>query len=206
MCNESVLDLYDRRAHEYDRARSRTLQERAWLDQFLEHVRPQGTVLDLGCGTGEPIARYLIDRGFHVIGVDGSPAMIDLCRSRFPNSEWLVADMRALELNRRFEGILAWDSFFHLSHADQRQIFQRLASHAQPNAPLMFTSGPTEGEVTGVFCGEKLYHASLAPAEYQQLLANNGFVLNAHAHQDPQCNGHTVWLATHNQERQSATS
>jgi SAM-dependent methyltransferase len=204
--NKTAVDLYERHAREYDRDRSRSLQEREWLDRFLIHVRPGGTVLDVGCGMGEPIARYLIDRGFRVVGVDGSPAMIDLCRGRFPESEWLVADMRELELHRRFEGILAWDSFFHLGTDNQRGMFQRFASHAQSGAPLMFTSGPAEGEVISICWEDPLYHASLGPAKYQQLLATNGFVVRAYAAEDPQCGGHTVWLAVYAREHRGQTS
>ena len=58
VCKDTVVDLYQRHVREYDRERSRCLHERAWLDRFLIHVRPGGTVLDLGCGMGEPIARY----------------------------------------------------------------------------------------------------------------------------------------------------
>lgn len=206
MCEDTVVDLYERHAPEYDRDRSRSLQEREWLDRFLIHVRPGGTVLDMGCGMGEPIGRHLIDRGFRVVGVDGSPTMIEFCRARFPNSEWLLADMRELELDRRFEGILAWDSFFHLSADDQRAMFQRFASHAQSGAPLMFTSGAAEGEAIGVCCEEPLYHASLGPVEYEQLLATNGFVVRAYAAEDPQCGGHTVWLATYDAEANGLTS
>ena len=196
MPKDAIVEVYERQARAYDRDRGRTLQERAWLERFLGHVRPGGTVLDLGCGMGEPIARHLLASGVEVVGVDTSPTMIALCRARFPNSEWLVADMRQLALGRRFAGILAWDSFFHLSMGDQRAMFPRFASHAQPGAPLLFTSGPAAGETIGTCCGEPLFHASLSPAEYQQLLVTDGFVLRAHVAEDPQCGLHTVWLAT----------
>jgi SAM-dependent methyltransferase len=204
MCEDTVIDLYERHAREYDRDRRQSpLQERTWLDRFLIYVRPGGTVLDLGCGMGEPIARYLIDCGFRVVGVDGSPTMIELSRARFPASEWLVADMRELELDRRFEGILAWDSFFHLSMEDQRGMFRRFASHAQSGAPLMFTSGPAEGVAIGICCEEPLYHASLRPVEYGQLLAANGFVVREYIAEDPHCGEHTVWLAIYDTEAPS---
>ena len=61
---EGVIDLYSRRAAEWDADRSRALIEKPWLDRFLAHVPPGGSVLDLGCGSGEPIARYLIEQGF----------------------------------------------------------------------------------------------------------------------------------------------
>jgi hypothetical protein len=58
MCKDRIIELYERRARAYDRDRSRSLQERAWLDRFLAHVRPGGTILDLGCGMGEAIGSY----------------------------------------------------------------------------------------------------------------------------------------------------
>lgn len=197
MCRESIIDLYERRAREYDRDRTRSLQERAWLDRFLALVREGGTILDVGCGVGEPIARHLIDRGFAVVGVDASPSMVDICRARLADAEWIVTDMRELNLRRRFDGVLAWDSFFHLGRDDQRAMFPRFASHARHGAPLMFTSGPADGEAVGSYHDEPLYHASLDPKEYSNLLATNGFTVRSHVAEDPECGGHTVWLATH---------
>ena len=191
-----VIDLYDRHAQAFDLARGRSLPERAWLDRFLDYVPAGGTVLDVGCGSGEPLARYLLDRGFGVFGVDGSPSMIDLCRARFSSSEWLVMDMRELGLERRFDGVLAWDSFFHLGIDDQRETLPRLAMHARPGAPLMFTSGTEEGEAIGSCFGESLYHASLDSEEYRRILSANGFVVRHHVTQDSECGNHTVWLAT----------
>ena len=197
MRDDAIISLYERHAHDFDYDRSRSLQEKAWLDRFLVHIPRSGVVLDVGCGMGEPIARYLLQADRRVVGVDSSPSLIDLCRSRFPGSEWLVADMRALELGRRFDGLLAWDSFFHLRTDDQRAMFPRFAAHARPGAPLMFTSGTSNGEVIGSYRGQPLYHASLDPAAYEQLLASNGFSVRAYLADDPECGGHTVWLATY---------
>ena len=121
--------------------------------------------------------------------------MIELCRARLPEHEWRVADMRQLSLGLAFDGVLAWDSFFHLSPNDQRSMFPVFAHHAAPGAALMFTSGPSSGEAIGSFEGEPLYHSSLDAADYRDLLAQNGFALVAHKAEDPDCGGHTVWLA-----------
>jgi SAM-dependent methyltransferase len=163
-------------------------------------VPPGGSVLDLGCGSGEPIARALIPAGCAVTGVDSSPAMIALCQSRFPDARWIIADMRALSLGRRFDGILAWDSFFHLRADDQRQIFAIFRDHAAPGAALLFTSGPRAGIAIGTFEGEPLHHASLDPDDYRALLAAHGFTVIAHVAEDPACGGHTVWLASASSE------
>jgi hypothetical protein len=103
--------------------------------------------------------------------------------------------MRTLSLARRFDGILAWDSFFHLCPDDQRRMFPIFRHHAAARAALMFTSGPAHGEAIGSYKGEPLYHASLDAAEYRALLSANGFEVMAHMVEDPNCGHHTIWLA-----------
>ena len=195
MSSADIVSLYERHAAQYDRDRSRGLPEKAWLDRFLALARPGGTILDIGCGMAEPIARYLLEAGFAVVGIDASPSLIAMCRRRFPQGEWRVGDMRDLALERRFDGLLAWDSFFHLTMENQRAMFPRFAAHALPGAPLLFTSGPSRGEAIGSYCGDPLYHASLDPQEYEALLSANGFSVVAHVAEDAQCGNHTVWLA-----------
>jgi predicted TPR repeat methyltransferase len=152
-------------------------------------------VLDIGCGSGDPIARYLVEQGYRVTGVDSSPEMVDMFRANFPEQASTVSDMRSLQLGRHFDGLLAWDSFFHLDFDDQRAMFRVFGEHAGFGAPLMFTSGPTEGEAIGTLEGEPLYHASLAPSEYVALIKAAGFEVVAHAAEDPTCGGRTIWLA-----------
>lgn len=190
-----IIPLYDRHAAAWDRLRGKDLGERVWLDRFCAALPVGARILDLGCGSGEPIARHLSERGFRVTGVDSSPAMIALCRNRMPTHAWIVADMRSLALAESFDGILAWDSFFHLPRTDQRAMFGIFAAHAAPGATLMFTSGPGDGEAIGTFEGEPLFHASLATDTYRAFLARHGFEVLAHTIEDPHCGGHTVWLA-----------
>lgn len=194
--SDSIIDLYDRNAADWAlRSRSRTFVEQGWIDRFLADLPPGGTILDLGCGSGEPIARYVIDRGFRVTGVDSSPALIEFCRDRFPDQRWIVADMRSLSLGRRFDGILAWNSFFHLAPEAQRRMFPIFADHAAGGAGLMFTSGTAFGEAIGTYQDEPLYHASLDTPEYRKLLNANGFDVVSHVAEDQTCGGLTIWLA-----------
>lgn len=115
-----------------------------------------------------------------------------MCENSFPEVEWHIGDMRNLALPRTFGGILAWDSFFHLTHDDKRSMFPIFRQYAAPHAALMFTSGPRHGEAIGSYGGEPLYHASLDPSEYRQLLTANGFNVVSHLAEDPNCGGHTV--------------
>jgi SAM-dependent methyltransferase len=194
---ERIIEIYERHADAWVDARLREgrFYERGWLDRFCALVSPGGPVLDMGCGAGEPIARYVSEHGHAVTGVDSSPAMIARFRARLPGEQALVADMRALSLGPLFQGILAWDSFFHLCHEDQRRMFPVFRMHAAPGAALMFTSGPAYGEAMGRLEGEPLYHASLDAAEYRTLLDDAGFGIVATLAEDQTCGGRTVWLA-----------
>lgn len=190
-----IVNLYERYAGAFDHERSKNLFERGWLDRFRTAAGAGASILDIGCGTGEPIARYLIEAGHDVTGVDTSETMIALCRARFSTRSWMVADMRRLNLGRRFNGVLAWDSFFHLTQDEQKAMFAIFAAHVANGGALMFTSGPRAGEAIGSFQGELLYHASLDPEDYRRLLATNGFDVIDHVAEDATCGGHTVWLA-----------
>jgi hypothetical protein len=122
-------------------------------------------------------------------------SLLTLCRQRFPDHDWIESDMRRLALDKKFNGIVACDSFFHLTFDDQRAMFDVFRAHAAPRAALMFTSGPEHGEAFGEHAGEALYHASLAPEEYHALLTAAGFDVVEFKPNDADCAGHTVWLA-----------
>ena len=197
---ERIIGLYRRHARAWVAAREdwpgEQPLEAGWLDRFRALLSsPRPAVLDLGCGCGEPIARYLAERGCDLIGVDSAPEMIALCEARLPGQSWRVGDMRTLSLDRRFDRMLAWDSFFHLAHDDHRRMFPVFRAHAAPGAGLMFTSGPEHGVAMGTLGGEPLYHASLDGAEYRALLHESGFSVVAQVPEAPTCGRRTIWLA-----------
>lgn len=203
MSADDIVGLYERHAHHWvtDRSRTGVSFEKPWLDRLIAVLPAGKKILDLGCGSGEPIADYMIAQGYDITGIDSSPTLISFCHSRQPNQRWLVADMRTLALGMRFAGLIAWDSFFHLSPKDQRLMFPVFRAHAAPGAALLFTSGPRHGEAIGDFHGDPLYHGSLAPDEYRSLLAANDFTVVTEKMEDPECDGHSVWLARRSEAR-----
>lgn len=194
--HERITGLYEENAEAWDSLRGPEPRlERSWLERFAARLPAGGTVLDIGCGSGRPVAGWLIGRGFALTGVDSSPSLIALCEARFPAAGWHVADMRALALATRFDGLIAWHSLFHLEPEAQRAMFARFAAHSRPGAILMFTSGSGEGVRIGEWQGEPLYQASLDLGEYRSLLRDNGFEVLEHEPRDPDCGEATVWIA-----------
>lgn len=192
---KKVYEVYDKIFNWFDEHRNKELMEFYYLNLILTLVGPAGTVLDLGCGTGEPLAQFFIEKGFKITGVDGSQKMIELCKKRFPNERWIVSDMLDVNLNEQFNVVLAWHSFFHLEHDSQRSMFKIIASHTKPGGILAFTSGVEEGETWSDNGGEQLYHASLSIQEYQKLLSASSFNVLVHKIEDPECGNATLWIA-----------
>lgn len=121
--------------------------------------------------------------------------MIDLFAAVLPKQTAVHADMRGLDLGETFDGILAWDSFFHLSQDDQAAMFETFRHHCEPHAALMFTSGPEDGIAIGQISGVPIYHSSFAPNRYRELLEGAGFEVLDFVPEDQSCAGHSVWLA-----------
>lgn len=193
---DTVINLYHKNADSWVELRGSDLIEQSWLDSFLAAMPQEGRdVLDIGCGSGQPIARYLIEKSCRIIGVDGAAALIDIARASFPDQTWITADMRNLPPLPRAHGLVAWHSFFHLKPEDQRPMFETFSHHCLPGAALLFTAGTTHGEAIGTFARQPLYHGSLDSAEYRHLLQTNGFEVIQHVVNDPSCGGATIWLA-----------
>ena len=100
--------FYRAHANEFATARRDNRSEGDWLDAFMDLLPHGGSVLDAGCGTGEPIARKLAHAGFRVIGFDITPTFLALAREGLPQGEFLAADLRSFDFGRSFDGVIAW--------------------------------------------------------------------------------------------------
>jgi SAM-dependent methyltransferase len=81
---DDIIGVYRRHARAWAANRGNRLIESAWLDQFLALLPADAAILDLGCGSGEPTGRYVIEQGRRVTSVDSSPVMIEMCKAHFP--------------------------------------------------------------------------------------------------------------------------
>lgn len=97
---ESAEEAYDRLAPVYDEFTSANNYE-MWLGEVLlpeleKHGLRRGWALDVGCGTGRAFDP-LIDRGWQVVGCDGSAGMLAQAKKKFGDRVQLIhADARNL--------------------------------------------------------------------------------------------------------------
>lgn len=188
--------VYTRKAEFWHSQRDRTGYENIWLERFAKHLPNESEILDLACGTGDPIAAYVLARGYSVTGVDYAPTMIDIARQTYPDCKWVLADITDLPELGQFDGVLSWDGFFHLSAEEQRLALPQYTKIIKPGGAILLTVGTGEGEVTGQIEDETVYHASLSPAEYEDILSRLGFSEVIYKAEDSACLGRNVLLAT----------
>lgn len=130
------------------------------------------TVLDLGCGTGIPISKVLIDEGMNVHGVDGSQTMVRSFKQNFPNSPVACEAVEdSLFFNRKFDAIIAWGLLFLLQEETQAAIIKKAGIALGTGGRLLFTSPAQRLEWDDVMTGQR--SVSLGRDKYVILLAES---------------------------------
>ncbi|WP_163865465.1 class I SAM-dependent DNA methyltransferase [Myxococcus eversor] len=149
------------------------------------------SVLDVGCGTGLPLTRVLIEHGCQVLGVDSSRELLARFQANFPRVPVLCAPIQSCELQAlTFHAAIAWGVLFHLRHEEQEQAISRIARALKPGAAFLFTSGDTHGSIDGEpMNGVPFRYHSYSVDGYRELLRTHGFTLEA-THTDPGGNFH----------------
>jgi len=131
---------------------------------------PGATVLDLGCGTGVPISQVLIERGFHVYGVDASPTMVAAFRARFPRVEVQCAAVEECAFfGRIFDGVVAWGLFFLLARPVQYRLLAKVAAALRIGGRFLFTAPSQNCSWADLLTGQT--SVSLGYNEYRNALA-----------------------------------
>jgi SAM-dependent methyltransferase len=144
---------------------------RAWAEAL-----PAGaTVLDLGCGPGEPSTRVLREAGLTTFAIDASPTMVAAFRERFPG---VPVECSAVEASgffgRTFDGVLAWGLLFLLTPAAQAEVIRKVARALQPRGRFLFTAPKEPVEWLDGMTGQQ--SRSLGASTYERLLSEAGLV------------------------------
>jgi SAM-dependent methyltransferase len=126
-----------RRAFYDDRAAHRVHESGRHYHDLLKKyfgflVPPGQRVLEIGCGLGDLLAAVRPAQG---VGVDFSPAMIELARSRHPQLEFHVAEAPEFSARENFDYILLSDLVNDV--ADVQELLARLKSFSHPRTRLV---------------------------------------------------------------------
>ena len=174
--NEKVRDSYDRIAGRYVDSRGQ-FDSLPYLERFADLLPAVGTVLDVGCGAGIPAARFLVNRGFAVQGIDISRRMIELARANVPGAAFEVRDMLSMRHGEfAVDGIVALYSVFHVKRDQHQQLISILRSFLKPGGALLLTMGAEDWEGSEPdFHGAEMFWSHFGRERNRAMLEAVGF-------------------------------
>lgn len=124
-----------------------------YLSKLFSQLKPNASVLELGCGPGVPFTRLLANHELelHITAVDISASQIALAREKVSESsrvEFVHADMTKLDFPEgKFDAIVAFYSWFHLPKEEQGLMVAKIATWLKPGGILLLNTSSEEGDV-----------------------------------------------------------
>lgn len=150
-----------------------------WLSKFAKlAARQAGVTADLGCGPGH-VTNHLSGLGLTAVGYDLSPGLIAQARKAFPDLQFQVGDLAALDLgDATTGGIVSRYSLIHMDPQHLGDVFDEWMRVLEPGAPLLASFfGSTSAGSHGTPFDHKVVTAyELYPATVGEQLRAVGFV------------------------------
>jgi SAM-dependent methyltransferase len=137
---------YDRVAERY--LASKDAEDPTTLEELARELPPDAAVLDLGCGAGVPVTRWLAQR-FALTGVDLSARQLELARQHVPAASFLKADMTDLCLAPEiFDAVVALNYIIHVPRTEHPALLEKIHRWLKPGGVFLATwaLGEWEGE------------------------------------------------------------
>jgi ubiquinone/menaquinone biosynthesis C-methylase UbiE len=170
-----VEEGYDKIAQEYHDQRDQ-LDRRKDLERFAGLMPKDAKVLDAGCGSGVPVARFLAERGFWVVGVDLSRTMIKLAKENVPQAEFLQKDMTKLDFEEdSFDGLTAFYSIIHVPREKHSGLFETFRKILKPNGVMLVSLGHDEWEGIEEYHGAEMFWSHYGPERSLQVIKKANF-------------------------------
>lgn len=194
-CNDSMpkdlVDAYDRLAVNYDANRGLFDMSEVFNDFFILLSRDKAHLLDLGCGAGEPIPGWFIQKGWQVTGVDFSKKMLELAARYQPQMHRVLADITEFQMPpASVDAITAVYALFHTEKEKHPGLFAGIYRWLKPGGKALFTYATKEytgaEEFSGYirFMSENLFYSHCSPDQLFATLKDIGFELLAADYRD----------------------
>lgn len=172
---EIVKKGYNKIAQDYQTNR-RVFDNRKELEEFVNLLPKNAKVLDVGCGAGVPITKFLVESGFDVTGVDFSESMLKLARRNVPEARFIKKDMTKLDFkSNSFDGLTACYSIIHVPREKHFSLFQSLHRIIKPNGVMLISIGPDDWEGTDEYYGARMFWSHYSPEKSLQIIKDAGF-------------------------------
>lgn len=141
--SSTSIAYYDRLGDDFV-ASTRNLDMGAHHERFLDRVPRDGSILDLGCGSGRDSLAFML-RGYAVTSVDGSQTMVD-ATSALSGRPALKLRFDELDFDAEFDGVWACASLLHVPRGDLGAIMRKAFTALRVGGVLYTSFKMGEGE------------------------------------------------------------
>ena len=168
---------WDRVAHDYASLEGEKEWPRMrWLQKLLNRLEPSSSVLDLGCGSGDP-ADVEISKLHKVTGVDISQTQINLARQNVPAGYFLHEDAGSVEFpSASFDAVVSFYTLENIPRKEHETILRRIYKWLRPGALLLVSVEAREyDDSRGEWLGVPMFLSSFDPETMKRLVTEAGF-------------------------------
>lgn len=161
---------YEAHADEYFRATYSTHLPQLW-EKLSTRLRSGDRILDLGCGSGRDL-RYFAQCGFHVIGIDYSPRLVELARA-YSEQPVVLGDFSSLLFEDNiFDAVWSIGSLLHVPRSSMSSVLSEVHRVLKNDALLLTSVKKGSGEEIDPL---KRYNVFYSPDEWASVHAENGY-------------------------------
>lgn len=175
MANSLVKDSYNKVAETYSANRDQFKNDK-YLDLLIEKLDPNSKILDIGCGAGLPIDKYLADQGFIVQGIDISEKQIELAKKNVPQAQYDVKDMSDLKQNEyQADAVVSFYAIFHIPREHHKELFGKIYSFLPIGGLILVSMGAEEWVGKEDFYGEPMNWSHYDAEKNISIVQDTGF-------------------------------
>ncbi len=173
-----VEEGYDRIAEAYTQARREMSPiDEKYLRLLLDLVPKGSKILDVGCGSGLPITKFLAQH-HEVMGMDISEKQIELARRQVPEATFIKDDMANVSFpDETFEAICSFTAIIHVPREEHADLFKRFYRMLKGGGLLLVTLGSTDwvSSEDDSWFGVKMFWSHYGPETTIEMLEDAGF-------------------------------
>lgn len=173
---EIVRKGYNKIAKTYHNQRDK-YKNSILFNKFSKLVPKDARVLDLGCGAGVPVTRFLSKR-YTVTGIDFSTSMLKLAKKYVPKAHFRKIDITNMKFKpNSFDAAVSFYAIIHIPREKHVSIYKNLRKILKPGSILLINptgSGNLKND-KAEYLGTQMFWSHYGPKKTLQIIKKSGF-------------------------------
>ena len=137
-------------------------------------------ILDLGSGSGVPVARFLATKGYKVIGIDFADGMIKLARKNVPKARFVRMDITKMKFKpKSFDGAVSFYAMIHVPREKHARVYRKLHRVLKPDSHVLFNASGDDKdgceEYKEDYLGVPMFWSYYGPKKISKIIIDAGF-------------------------------